>query len=518
MTELARWLRRLSIGVAALAAIMGAGLLPAQISPLGTLIVCAAGLLALTVVGIRRALPRGLGPERADHEKSADQDVKETGELRLARLLFYLGSVAVGQSAFRAGGLTISELMFIAAFGLCILAAVRGAPVIGAPVAVVASVGIFVFGAAVSSFDAQSQSASAIQVLHATYVLLLWPCVGAMVLRTRRQVTTALSLWAISAAVDGLDACAQLAGVHVLGPARQGDRMTGLTTNPNDLGGVTSIALVPALLIASQTRSGQHMPLALLRWILVALVAVGLVLSGSVAGMAAGALALLVWLSSPSVRSSARVAVVAAVVCALAVVVAGGAKVTSPVQRVAQVTSPASGGNNGSGQDRISVAKQAWPRIKRDPFMGTGLDASDSDVTIISHAYSVPYQIHGLPLAAWYETGIFGLAGLMALLAGLAATGWKSASSARTEDDLLIGWALLAAFVAFVTEAMTQPMVFQQYGWITAVMLVAWFRRADAVFPATESEPRPLPFANQLPDRILTGPSPGGFGPGVARS
>jgi O-antigen ligase len=491
MTPSTRQLAQIVSGVSVLALAAAGGLLAQAVSPIATLGICAIGSAALMVIAIRRLLPRNPGePESVDTVDGQPGGQRSEGaELRLARLLFYLGSLTVGQSALRFGaGFTLSEAMFIAAFGACLLAALRGQPVIGMPAPVLVMVTIFVFGGAISSVGAQSPSGSAYQVLHAVYVLLLWPCVGAMVLRTRRQVMTAIVLWSTSAAIDGLDAIAQLTGVHVLGPARQGNRMTGLTENPNDLGGVTSVALVPALLCATQAGAHQLTPRRLFRWVTLVLVVVGLVLSGSVAGMAAAAAALLAWLSSPLVRASARGVVLATLVCALAVVVAGSARVTSPVQRLVQVTSPASGANNGSGQDRISVAEQAWPRIKSDPIVGAGLDNNDSFVTIISHAYSVPYQIHGLPLAAWYESGIFGVVGLIGLIGVLGALGWKGVGTGTSDDELRIGWALLAAFLAFVIEAMTQPMVFQQYGWITGVMLLAWLLRAQ---PAVGLAPAP---------------------------
>ena len=90
-------------------------------------------------------------------------------------------------------------------------------------------VAIFVFGGAISSFAAQSPSGSAVQTVHAAYVLLLWPAVGAIVLRTRRQVTTAVALWSVSAAIASVGAIAQLLGAHLPGVAQQGSRMTGFT-------------------------------------------------------------------------------------------------------------------------------------------------------------------------------------------------------------------------------------------------------------------------------------------------
>jgi O-antigen ligase len=249
--------------------------------------------------------------------------------------------------------------------------------------------------------------------------------------------------------------------------------MTGFTEHPNDLGSATAVALVPALLVATLSGGDGTSLRRIGRWVPVVLIAVGLALSGSVSAMLAAALAVIVWISSPSVRAPARVAVAAALVCTLAVMAVGAGRVSSPVQRVTQIAN-AGAANGGSVQDRLSIVQQTWPRITDDPFIGAGLDTSDSAVGIISHGYTTSYQVHGLPLAAWYETGILGVAGIIGLLGALATTGWRAVADSETGDDVLVALALLAAFIAWVVVAMTQPMVFQQYGWISAVFIVAW--------------------------------------------
>src|SRR5207302_6267100 len=128
------------------------------------------------------------------------------------------------------------------------------------------------------------------------------PWVGAMVISTRPQLMTVLGLWAISAAVDGIGALSQV--VHAplpgTGALEGGGRYVGFTLHPNDLGGVAAVALVPALLFA--TSGDRSRSASWIRWVPVPLVAVALVLSGSVSGMAGAVLALLVWLSSLAIR------------------------------------------------------------------------------------------------------------------------------------------------------------------------------------------------------------------------
>jgi hypothetical protein len=222
--------------------------------------------------------------------------------------------------------------------------------------------------------------------------------------------------------------------------------------------------------------------------------------------MAIGLAGIVVWLSLPSVRTPSRVAVLAGLASALLVLAVAGGGVTSPTKRLEQVTTPA-GANPaaGSGQIRISEAKTAWPRIKENPVVGTGLDTSDTVVKVLSGGQVRSYQTHGAPLAVWYGAGIFGLIGICLIFVTLLRTGWRSLGLAASDDDVLIGWALVAAVVAFLIFAMAQPFAFQQYGWFAAVMLVAWcVRREPAGAAAVIAEPAAAKHGGRWPAEAAT--------------
>jgi O-antigen ligase len=425
-------------------------------------------------------------PERATPPAAEAVAADGSRDLRLSRGLFYLGCLTVVEASWRpVAGLTVSETLFLAAVGTSFVAVLRGRAIAPVPGSLIAGVAVFSAGGTISSLGAQSPASSGIEVLHGIYVMLLWGWSAAMVLRTRAQVLRAVTLWTASATISGIGALLQVTGLVDLTGPLEGNRATGFTEHPNDLGGASGIALVPALLMA--TRGGPSPPLAIaLRWTVVGLIATGLVLSGSVAGMAAGLAACLFWLSSPTVRVGTRAGVIAALAAALAIAtLVGGSGVTSPAERIDQVTSPVGTETSaGSGSERVAIVQTAWPRIKEDPIVGTGLDSSDTVVSIISGGTTRPYQAHGAPLAAWYEAGILGLLGVLMVFGALAATGWRALKLAGTRDDALIGWGLLSALVAFVVHQMTTPFVFQQYGWLSGAMLVAFwalrYRERDA--------------------------------------
>ncbi len=472
-------------------ALLGAaliGIAPAALSLAETIVVFAVCGGALALLLLRGALgaSSGRAGELATTAGAIWGQVRGTTDrdLRVQRALFYLGALTVTEATWRpALGLTIAEIFFIGSFAGCAFAVLRGHRVARVPAALVAGVAIFAFGGAISSLGASGPGDSGTEVLHAVYVMLLWAWTGAMVLRSRRQLLVAVTLWTVSAAVSGFASITQVFGIEAIAGALEGNRATGFTDHPNDLGGAASVALVPALMLATRWAPGTRSVGRALRWLVVALIATGMALSASVAAMAGALVAIVFWLSSPAVRASTRVAIVAAlgVTLVAAVAVTGGA-VTSPTERIEQVTSP-SGTDplSGSGEERIEIVRTVWPQIAEDPLIGAGLDPPDTVVTVLSGGRTTPYQVHGAPLAAWYGAGIFGLLGILVVFGALLAAGWRALLAAPTDDDRLIGWALLAAFAAFLVYAMTAPLFFQQYGWFAAVALVAWSTGSEAM-------------------------------------
>jgi hypothetical protein len=201
--------------------------------------------------------------------------------------------------------------------------------------------------------------------------------------------------------------------------------------------------------------------------------------------MSGAAAGLVIWLVAPQVRVSARLAVVGALLVVLVVLLLAGGRTTNPLQRLQLVSGGYSAQTGaGSGLDRLAIVRSIWPRILKDPFVGTGVDVSGTVVTIVSDGGTQSYQVHGAPLAAWYEAGIFGLMGFIVLVVAHVSSAWRNVKLADSDEDQLAALALLSAFLAFVVFAMTSPFLFQQYGWLSGVLVVAWSLRRDAL-PAT---------------------------------
>jgi O-antigen ligase len=481
----------LTTSSAAVAVLLGlaAGALPLA----GTLALGVLGLGLLTALLFRRAL-RSRPPTTHPQLKTGEFEGGEIGRftdeadtpasdriLRIARVLFYLGSLTLTEAVWRpALGLTVSEMFFLLALGATVIAVLAGRPIARIPNGLVIGVTIFALGGAISSIAAESTASSVSQTLQGIYVMLLWVWTGATVLRTRRQILVALGCWTFSSALNGFAALLQVIDVSWLGGALEGSRAAGLTDHPNDLGAACAIALVPALMLATTRLPGRGGWLGAVRWCLLGFTATGVILSASIGAMLAGLIAILVWLVAPAVRAPGRVAVVAAVAFSLASLTLAAGAVTSPVKRVEQVTTNGVSPDSGSGTLRLKIVQRAWPRIESNPIVGRGLDSSGLSVNVINHGTVVPYQVHGGPVSIWYQAGILGLLGVVIVVWTLLRGAWRNLI-AGDQTDVLIGLSILAAFLAFLTSAMTTPFVLQQYGWFTAVMLVAWRLRREGV-------------------------------------
>jgi O-antigen ligase len=200
----------------------------------------------------------------------------------------------------------------------------------------------------------------------------------------------------------------------------------------------------------------------------------GLVLSGSVGGMIAALAAILVWFALQ--RSPGRTLVPMAVLVAALLALTGVQAVRgdpTPLARFQHVTADAPGASGaGSLKSRITTYRAAETAIKRDPFLGVGLDLVS--VTKPFGVVSYQYDVHNLVIGTWYKAGLFGLIGLLMAVLAVFKVGWRSIVESRTGSDEIVVAALLSSFVAFVVFAMGAPVLFSRYGWVPAALLLAW--------------------------------------------
>jgi len=414
----------------------------------------------------------------------------DTGGLRIARILYYAGLLSVGLLSIRPVlNLTLSDLIFFAALVVGVLEMLANRQRMGGvlPGGVLLGVALFAAGGSISSLSAQLPGESLGIVARMVYITLLWFWLGAVVLKTSGQVRTAVRLWVVSAAITGGAGLAQLIFGNVIpGTAIQFGRMTGFTTQVNELGGITSIALVPALMMATQAK--RLLP-RLIAYGLLLLVGIGLVVSGSVSGMLAAAVGVLFWVGLVGPSARLTLVIVGAALAGTFLLSSHPSQIVTPLQRLNTVVSAEDA--SGTFWSRMEINAVAWRRIQASPVVGVGLD-SESSLAVLDA------QVHNSLLGVWYEAGLLGLLGLAFLLVAVIACGRRVANRARSMPEWLLAVSLFSSCLTWVIYGMANPVLYKRYGWIAAVLILS-LRAQRCIRPNTRT------FTSQMATESGTG-------------
>ena len=394
------------------------------------------------------------------------------------RRLYYGGVLMLGLLTLRAGGqVTFSDLLFLASFLLACAEFVilrRRVPM-RLPFLLLIGIAIFSLGGLLSTFESYATMSSIAVIARLVFLTIFWFWLGTVVLRTQAHITRAMGFWVASAAICGGGAILQLLVGDVIPNAGiDGGRATGFTSQPNDLGGLTAITFVPALMLASRAR----VSVVARGWSYASLllVAAGLILSGSVGGLIAAASAAVVWLALQRTSVHALLALATLAACVVALTALQSIRgAPHPLDRLESVSSttplPGGGTSQGSIEQRIGTYRVATARITEDPFVGVGLDLKS--VTRPFGIESYEYDVHNLIIGVWYKTGLIGLIGMLIALLAILRSGWTAILGSSSTSESRVAVALTSSFVAFVVIAMSAPILFSRYGWISAALVLA---------------------------------------------
>jgi O-antigen ligase len=428
------------------------------------------GSVVAALAVARKVLSSEPGHSAAPAEIGATQG---HDELRVPRLVFYAGAATMGLLTVRpALAFTASDWIFLACFGLTCLALFtsRADRDYLIPALITVGVGLFAVGGFLSSFGAVAPLGSVSIIARLLYLTIVWFWLATVLLETRRHVEVATMAWVGAAALSASGALLQLAyGDVIPGGDSAWGRMTGFTPHYNHLGGLVAIAFVPALMLAIDSPRPR---VRLFGTGAIGLLAVGLLMSGSVGGLLATVCAVTFWIAIRGVTQQTALRLATVVVAGLVLVVTTGAT-GDPIERVERVTSAeeAAAGTGGSLYTRLDGYREAWSRISEQPLIGVGLD-EQSSVEVLG-----PKLVHNMLINQWFTAGILGLIGIVALIAGVVLTGARIVRSSTGELRALSS-ALLAALVAFVVFGMGEPILFVRYGWFPAALLVALHAQA----------------------------------------
>ncbi len=447
-----------------------------------------------------RSLQRRLArPHASDGTGDGGSEYAADGGFDVPRRLYYGGVLLLGLLSLRAGGqVTFSDLLFLLSFLLASAEFVilrRRVPM-KVPFLLLIGIALFALGGLLSTFESYASLSSIAVIARLVFLTVFWFWLGTVVLRRPEHVTRAIGFWVASAAICGGAAILQVVVGDVIPNASlENGRATGFTTHPNELGGLAAIAFVPALMLASRPLAAAGTRV--WSYLLLLLVAAGLILSGSIGALIAAAVAVLVWLAfqRTSVHSLLAFATLAACVAAL-VTLQSIRGVADPLDRLDSVRGSASvpggGTNPGSVELRVGTYRVAIARIKEDPFLGVGLDLKS--VTRPHGIESWEYDVHNLIIGLWYKTGLVGLAGMLIALLAVLRSGWIAILRSRSTGEARVTVALASSFIAFLVFAMSEPVLFSRFGWIPAALILA----LRAVQQENES-PEPVAYPRDEP-------------------
>jgi O-antigen ligase len=421
------------------------------------------GFGALAFVGARVYLAKDVPIE--PEAEVADEEA----HLRYARYVFYVGAASIGILTYRpALSFSASDWFFFLAFGLTGLVLLtygleRDYLI---PSSITVGVALFAAGGIISSFHALSPLQSVSIVVRLLYLTIIWFWLATVLLQTRQHVEHAALAWIASAALSSSGAIVQFVhGDVIAGGTVAFGRMTGLTEHFNVLGGLAATSIVPAIMFSVD---GSKRSYRIVGTVCTALIAAGLLLSGSVGGMLAATIGLLFWLAIRGVTARTVVSLVAVALTGLVLMSAtGSTNSPDPLQRIRRVTSvqEQATGRGGTVYTRVDGYQVAWDHITRNPLIGVGLDDASS-VEILG-----PELVHNMIIIPWFGAGILGLLGILFIIGGALTTGADVVRSSSRELRPLAS-ALLAAVVTFVIFGMGEPILFVRYGWFPAMLLI----------------------------------------------
>jgi O-antigen/teichoic acid export membrane protein/O-antigen ligase len=491
-------------GVAVAAAVVGGfavAVLPARVALLLVGMCAAAGFFAVGRSAFGRWSHAFFGPGERAYAVGPPEEEAEAGEngMGVGRVLFYAGVLLVAVLTLRVGGqLTVSDAFFFLALAFVtaeVLVTRRPVP-IGIPPLVLVGIGLFSVGGLLSTFGAEAPIKSAAVVARLIFLTVFWFWVASVVLDRRERLQKAITLWVTSAALAGAAGVLQLAAGDVIpNTSPVFGRSTGLAAQPNDLGGITAVAFVPALMLAS--RAGISARKRLLLVGLLFAIGGGLVSSGSVGAFLAAAAATFVWFAVQRMTFHSWIVFGGIVLTAFTMMTVQGLRgAQTPLERVARVTTPtgSSTATEGSGSvdSRVAIYTVAVERIEEDPFIGVGLDLLS--VTKPFGIVSYEYDVHNLVLGTWYKAGLLGVIGMVLTIFALLRAGARTLAASVTEDERRTAAGLISGVVAFTVFAMSEPVLFSRVGWIPAAFLVSLYmiqQRRSGAREATAAAIRP---------------------------
>ncbi|EXX91455.1 hypothetical protein BG53_11520 [Paenibacillus darwinianus] len=384
----------------------------------------------------------------------------------VSRFIYYTGMFFIGQQAFRLPfSFTLSDYLFLASFTFMAFIFLNARDKLpNYPKGIIIGLFLFLVGAFISSYTASSPLASVATFIRVPYIILVWFGLGTIILKNEKHVRTAVWMWVLSIAVNGLVAILSTKFSIPYTSSTWG-RQAAFADHVNDLGGSSAIAWVPALYLATQYKwKGIKKVLSFLPLILVGM---GAVLSGTVSGFIVIFAGTLVWLFVVGLNKRLLlITAIGAIGLALLIGYQVQNGLPTPFERLELTTS--SSNQDSSFQSRVQTYQEAWQYIQNQPFIGVGFDAA-------SKTTESGFEPHNILVGVFFKGGIIALIGIIIIIVSFFLIGVSLLRSSADKKSYLLNLSLFVSYLSSVLFSMTSPALYQRYIWVPTALLVALY-------------------------------------------
>lgn len=390
------------------------------------------------------------------------------------------GMATVGMTALRVAGWTLSDLFFLAASMVILLRLLTGRARTLAPVVTRRSspgilIGLLLFsaGALIASLGRSLDVAgSALALARVSYITIVWFWTVRSVASSERTYRRLLLAAVVGAVVHALIGIGQdVTGANAGAPGW--GRSTGLSDHFGDLG-ISVGSMIPVLALWRRESPGRSIwdPL---RVVGLLILLGGVASSGSMTPLGAVIVGMCIAvivprLAVPGLRRRRRLAAPAMLAFAVIGLLATGSLDLSVQTRFSELTS-GDADVKSSAESRSVQAEIATAEIVRSPIVGVGLDPTSN---MVSHE-GESHQVHNFYIRVLYEAGIFGLLGLMLILALIARQVWQLVRVLRNTSLSWVPPALVGSFSMVLVSAFFGPVLYGRISWLPMALVNALY-------------------------------------------
>ncbi|WJZ65490.1 O-antigen ligase family protein [Kocuria rosea] len=378
----------------------------------------------------------------------------------MARWLTYVGIAAVSWLVLRGpGGITLGDALIIGAILLIVPNALIDLRTVEISILPVAGAVAIVLGGILSSWHSSERIDSFLVLARVVFVTIVLPALFFLVFPTVKLLRRAVIWTTLGAALCGAGTFAQVISPEIIPGSMPttASRFPGLAVHVSDTGAITSLAVVAG---AGLLLSSTSWKCRIFTGILTIFGIVGVVLSGSVSGMLASLVGLVVLfiLRNASAQTLLNLSAVAFMGVALIYpLIKTFDNALGPGERVMQVF-----GQSGSSTELNTVGSRAesiisaLSQFQSSPLLGAGLSM---DFTVAA-LQSTP---HNLFVTTLYQGGALFAMGIALVVINGIMKAWRC----RYYAPSIV--ALVASSLFF---AMTAPSYYNRYFWLPLALII----------------------------------------------